>query len=308
VSASSEIDARVNLAGIPLRNPVLTASGTFGYGTELAPFLDLTRIGGFVAKSLTPEPRIGNPPPRIAEVPAGMLNAISLENVGVEAFISEKLPALPAGVTVIASVFGTAPHEYAEVCKRLADVPRVAGIEVNASCPHVKSGGIEFGQDPRVLAELVRVVRGAASQPLLVKLSPNVTSIAEMAKVCEDEGADGLSLINAVQAFDVDVESRRPVLKNGLGGLSGPAIRPIALRMVWQAAQAVRIPICGIGGIASAEDAVKFMLCGASAVQVGTINYLDPEAAGRIADGIVDYAARQGFPRVADLTGALDAA
>ncbi|MEE2672974.1 MAG: dihydroorotate dehydrogenase [Myxococcota bacterium] len=308
MSPSNQVDTRVDLAGIPLRNPVLTASGTFGYGTELAPFLDLTRIGGFVAKSLTPEPRIGNPLPRIAEVPAGMLNAISLENVGVEAFVSEKLPALPEGVTVIASVFGTAPHEYAEVCKRLADVPRVAGIEVNASCPHVKSGGIEFGQDPSVLAELVRVVRGAASQPLLVKLSPNVTSIAEMAKVCEGEGADGLSLINAVQAFDVDVVTRRPVLKNGLGGLSGPAIRPIALRMVWQAAQAVAIPICGIGGIASAEDAVKFLLCGASAVQVGTINYLDPEAAGRIADGIAEYAVRHGFPRVADLTGALDAA
>ena len=308
MSPSDQVDTRVDLAGIPLRNPVLTASGTFGYGTELAPFLDLTRIGGFVAKSLTPEPRIGNPLPRIAEVPAGMLNAISLENVGVEAFVSEKLPALPEGVTVIASVFGTAPHEYAEVCKRLADVPRVAGIEVNASCPHVKSGGIEFGQDPRVLAELVRVVRGAASQPLLVKLSPNVTSIAEMAKVCEGEGADGLSLINAVQAFDVDVERRRPVLKNGLGGLSGPAIRPIALRMVWQAAQAVGIPICGIGGIATAEDAVKFLLCGASAVQVGTINYLDPEAAGRIADGIAEYAVRHGFPRVADLTGALDTA
>ena len=308
MSPSDQVDTRVELAGIPLRNPVLTASGTFGYGTELAPFLDLTRIGGFVAKSLTPEPRIGNPLPRIAEVPAGMLNAISLENVGVEAFVSEKLPALPEDVTVIASVFGTAPHEYAEVCKRLADVPRVAGIEVNASCPHVKSGGIEFGQDPRVLAELVRVVRGAASQPLLVKLSPNVTSIAEMARVCEGEGADGLSLINAVQAFDVDVASRRPVLKNGLGGLSGPAIRPIALRMVWQAAQAVGIPICGIGGIATAEDAVKFLLCGASAVQVGTINYLDPEAAGRIADGIAEYAVRHGFPRVADLTGALDTA
>ena len=308
MSPSDQVDTRVELAGIPLRNPVLTASGTFGYGTELAPFLDLTRIGGFVAKSLTPEPRIGNPLPRIAEVPAGMLNAISLENVGVEAFISEKLPALPEGVTVIASVFGTAPHEYAEVCKRLADVPRVAGIEVNVSCPHVKSGGIEFGQDPRVLAELVRVVRGAASQPLLVKLSPNVTSIAEMARVCEGEGADGLSLINAVQAFDVDVASRRPVLKNGRGGLSGPAIRPIALRMVWQAAQAVGIPICGIGGIATAEDAVKFLLCGASAVQVGTINYLDPEAAGRIADGIAEYAVRHGFPRVADLTGALDTA
>ncbi len=304
--ATGEVDARVNLAGIPLRNPVLTASGTFGYGTELSPFLDLTRIGGFVAKSLTPEPRIGNPPPRIAEAPAGMLNAISLENVGVEAFIAEKLPALPEGVTVIASVFGTAPHEYAEVCKRLAEVPEVKGIEVNASCPHVKAGGIEFGQDPRVLAELVRTVRDVAAQPLLVKLSPNVTSIAEMARVCEGEGADGISLVNAVQAFDVDVVSRRPVLRNGLGGLSGPAIRPIALRMVWQVAQAVKIPICGIGGIASAEDAVKFLLCGATAVQVGTANYLDPEVAGRIADGICEYASEHGFPRVADLVGALE--
>jgi dihydroorotate dehydrogenase (NAD+) catalytic subunit len=305
-SAASEVDTRVDLAGIPLRNPVLTASGTFGYGTELSPFLDLTRIGGFVAKSLTPQPRIGNPPPRIAEAPAGMLNAISLENVGVEAFIAEKLPALPEGVTVIASVFGTAPDEYAEVCRRLAEVPQVKGIEVNASCPHVKAGGIEFGQSPTVLADLIQTVRAAATQPVLVKLSPNVTSIAEMASVCEAEGADGISLVNAVQAFDVDIRTRRSVLRNGLGGLSGPAIRPIALRMVWQAAQAVKIPICGIGGIATAEDAVKFLLAGATAVQVGTANYLDPEAALRIADGITAYAAEQGFPRVADLTGALE--
>ncbi len=303
---SAAVDTKVDLGGISLRNPVLTASGTFGYGTELAPFLDLTRIGGFVAKSLTPQPRIGNPPPRIAEAPAGMLNAISLENVGVEAFVRDKLPALPDGVTVIASVFGTEPAHYAEVCKRLAGVPRVAGVEVNASCPHVKAGGIEFGQDPRALAELVRTVKRATGQPVLVKLSPNVTSIAEMARVCEGEGADGLSLVNAVQAMDVDVARRRTVLRNGLGGLSGPAIRPIALRMVWQAAQAVSIPICGIGGIMTAEDAVKFLLCGAVAVQVGTANYLDPAAAGRIADGIAEYAAEQGFPRVIDLVGALE--
>lgn len=306
MTSSVSVDTRVDFAGIPLRNPVLTASGTFGYGTELAPFLDLTRIGGFVAKSLTPEPRVGNPPPRIAEAPAGLLNAISLENVGVEAFVREKLPALPEGVTVIASVFGTEPDHYAQVCERLADVPRVAGIEVNASCPHVKAGGIEFGQDPRMLAELVRRVKSAARQPVLVKLSPNVTRIADMARICEDEGADGLSLINAVQAMEVDIERRRPVLSRGFGGLSGPAIRPIALRCVWQAAQAVSIPICGIGGISSAEDAVKFLLCGATAIQVGTANYLDPETAGRIADGIAAYAARQGFPRVADIVGALE--
>lgn len=302
----SGVDPRVNLAGIELRNAVLTASGTFGYGTELSPFLDLTRIGGFVAKSLTPEPRIGNPPPRIAEAPCGMLNAISLENVGVEAFIAEKLPALPPGVTVIASIFGTELSHYATVASRLSEVERVAGLEVNASCPHVKSGGIEFGQDAVALAQLVRTVRRATSRPLLIKLSPNVTSIAEMARVCEGEGADGLSLVNAIQAFDVDVERRRPVLRNGLGGLSGPAIRPIALRMVWQAALAVSIPICGIGGISTAEDAVKFLLCGATAVQVGTANYLDPTASVRIAEGIEAYAERHGFPRVADLTGALE--
>jgi dihydroorotate dehydrogenase (NAD+) catalytic subunit len=299
------VDTRVDLAGIKLRNPVLTASGTFGYGTELSPFLDLTRIGGFVAKSLTPEPRVGNPPPRIAEAPAGMLNAISLENVGVEAFVRDKLPALPDGVPVIASVFGTEPDHYARVCERLADVPRVVGIEVNASCPHVKQGGIEFGQDPRLLGDLVVAVKRAAAQPVLVKLSPNVTCIADMARVCEDAGADGLSLINAVQALEVDVARRRPVLANGLGGLSGPAIRPIALRMVWQAAQAVDIPICGIGGISTGEDAVKFLLCGATAVQVGTANYLDPEAAGRIAEEVAGYALEHGFPRVSDLIGAL---
>jgi dihydroorotate dehydrogenase (NAD+) catalytic subunit len=289
-----------------LRNPVLTASGTFGYGTEFAPFLDLRRIGAFVAKSLTLEPRFGNPPPRIAEAPSAMLNAISLENVGVDAFIREKLPALPEGVPVVASLFETEIDRYAEVAKRLTGVPRVAGLEVNASCPHVKSGGIEFGQDPTVLAQLVRAVRQATAAPLLIKLSPNVTSIAEMARVCEGEGADGISLINAVQALEVDVERRRPVLSNVLGGLSGPAIRPIALRMVYQASQAVSIPLCGIGGISNAEDAVKFLLCGASAVQVGTGNYLNPGLAGEVADGIADYAARHGFSRVTELVGALE--
>lgn len=305
-ATSGEVDERVTLAGIPLRNPVLTASGTFGYGTEFAPFLDLESIGGFVAKSLTLEPRFGNPPPRIGETPGGMLNAISIENVGVEAFLNEKLPALPDGVVVIASAFGTAPEQYAELAARVSSHPRIAGIEINASCPHVKAGGIEFGQDPKLLAELVSTVRAATTGPLLVKLSPNVTRIADMARVCEAEGADGISLINAVQAMEVDVESRRPVLSNVLGGLSGPAIRPIALRMVWQVAQAVRLPICGIGGIADADDAVKFLLCGATAVQVGTINYLDPAAAGRIARGVADYARRHGFARVADLTGALE--
>jgi len=304
---SGAVDTAVDLGGMALRNPVLTASGTFGYGTELAPFLDLRRLGGFVAKSLTLEPRAGNLPPRIHETPAGMLNAIGLENVGVEAFVAEKLPALPDGVPVVASVFGTDPARYAEVCKRLTGVPKVAGLEINASCPHVKSGGIEFGQDPRLLAGLVRECRRATSLPLMVKLSPNVTSIAEMARVAEAEGADALALINTLQALDVDVETRRPVLRNVLGGLSGPAIRPVALRMVWQARQAVGIPICGIGGIMTGEDAVKFLLCGATAVQVGTANYLDPTAAAGVAEGIAAWARRQGVARLRDVVGSLAA-
>jgi len=305
-TSSDSVDTTTNLAGIELRNPVLTASGTFGYGTEFKAFMDLRRIGGFVAKSLTLQPRFGNPPPRISEVRAGMLNAISLENVGVDAFIETKLPEIPEGVPVIASLFGTEIPDYGEVAKRLTGVPKIAGLEVNASCPHVKSGGIEFGQNPVVLAELVRCVRAATDAPVLVKLSPNVTSIAEMAKVCEAEGADGISLINAVQAMDVDVRTRRPVLKNILGGFSGPAILPIALRMVWQASQAVKIPICGIGGITESDDAVKFLLCGATAVQVGTANYSNPMAAVEIADGIAAYARDAGFSRTADLTGALE--
>jgi len=306
VSDVAGVDTRVELGGIALRNPVLTASGTFGYGTEFLPFLDLRRLGGFVAKSLTLRPRFGNPPPRIAEAPSAMLNAISLENVGVDAFLADKLPAIPEGVTVIASIFETEIAGYAEVAKRLSAAERVAGLEVNASCPHVKSGGIEFGQNPGVLASLVRAVRRASDRPLLVKLSPNVTDIAEMARVCEGEGADGISLINAVQGLEVDPETRRPVLSNVLGGLSGPAIRPIALRMVWQASRAVSIPICGIGGITSAADAIKFLLCGATAVQVGTSNYLDPGVAGSVADGIAAYLRRHGIARVTDLVGALE--
>jgi dihydroorotate dehydrogenase (NAD+) catalytic subunit len=304
--SGAAVETSVVVGGVRLRNPVLTASGTFGYGTEFAPFLDLRRIGGFVAKSLTLEPRVGNPPPRIAEAPSGMLNAISLENVGVDAFVTEKLPRVPEGVVVVASVFETEIERYAEVCKRLTGVPRVAALEINASCPHVKAGGIEFGQDPRALSALVRATRRASALPLWIKLSPNVTSVAEMARVCEGEGADALSLINSVQALEVDVETRRPVLANGLGGLSGPAIRPIALRMVWQASRAVKLPLCGIGGIETAEDAVKFLLCGASAVQVGTLNYLDPARAGRVAEGLVEWAGRHGVERLADLVGQLE--
>lgn len=299
-------DLSIAFAGIPLRNPVLTASGTFGYGVELAPFFDLRRIGGFVAKSLTLTPRHGNPPPRIAETPAGMLNAISLENVGVEAFLREKLPAVPEGVPVFASVFGTEIDLYVEVCKRLSGVPKLVGLEINASCPHVKSGGIEFGQDPQVLARLVRATRRATTLPLMVKLSPNVTDVAEMARVCEGEGADAIAAINTLQALDVDVETRRPRLANGLGGLSGPAIRPVAVRMVWQCARAVAIPVCGIGGIASADDALQFLLVGARAVQVGTANYLNPLAPLEILEGLEDYCRRHGVARLEELVGTVE--
>jgi dihydroorotate dehydrogenase (NAD+) catalytic subunit len=305
VSAAGECDLSTSLGPVALRNPVLLASGTCGYGAEIAPFVALDELGGIVAKSLTLEPRAGNVPPRITEAPAGMLNAISLENVGVEAFVREKLPALPPGTTVVSSVFETEIERYAEVCKRLDGVARVAALELNASCPHVKSGGIEFGQDPKVLAALVRACRAASAKPLLVKLSPNVTSIAEMARVCEGEGADALSLVNAVQGMLVDVERRRPMLRNGLGGLSGPAILPIALRMVYQARRAVRLPICGIGGIASGEDAVAFLLCGASAVQVGTVGYTNPRAGIEVRDGIAAYCRRHGVRAVRELVGAL---
>lgn len=305
VGVSEDVDLRTDLAGIALANPVLLASGTCGYGTEIAPFLDLRELGGIVSKSLTLEPRSGNRPVRIAETPAGLLNAISLENVGVDAFVREKLPALPPELTVIASVFETEIGRYAEVCKRLDAAPRVSGLELNASCPHVRAGGIEFGQDPRALAELVRSCRRASARPLLVKLSPNVTSIAEMARVCEAEGADGVSLINTVQALWVDVARRRPVLSNVLGGLSGPAILPIALRMVWQVSRAVKIPICGMGGISSTDDAIAFLLCGASAVQVGTASFVNPGLALEICAGIARYLARNGFRSVRELIGKL---
>jgi dihydroorotate dehydrogenase (NAD+) catalytic subunit len=303
--SAPEPDLTVDFAGVRFRNPVLTASGTFGYGSEFAPFLDLRRLGGFVAKSLTLAPRHGNPPPRIVETPAGMLNAISLENVGVEAFVAEKLPLVPEGVPVVASVFGTEIDLYAEVAKRLTGVPKVVALEVNASCPHVKSGGIEFGQRPEVLARLVAAVRAATRLPLWVKLSPNVTDVAEMARVAEGEGADAISAINTLKALDVDPETRRPTLANGLGGLSGPAIRPVALRMVWECARAVQIPVCGMGGIATAADALRFLLCGARAVQVGTANYLDPLAPLEVAEGIGAYCRRHGVARVEELVGAV---
>ena len=302
---SRAVDTATRLGPIALPHPVLAASGTCGYGLELAAAGVTDHIGGVVVKSLSLAPRSGNPPPRIAETPSGLLNAIGLENVGVDAFLADLLPELPAAVPVLASVFETEIERYAEVCARLSGAPRLAGIEINASCPHVPSGGIEFGQRPALLARLVRAVRRAARRPLVIKLSPNVTDIGEMARVCEGEGADAISLINTLQALEVDLATRRPVLPGGLGGLSGPAIRPVALRMVWQASRAAALPICGIGGIRSGDDALKFLVCGASAVQVGTENYLNPRAAEHIAAQMATRAAALGVSRLTDLVGSL---
>jgi len=298
----------VDFCGLPFATPLVLLSGCVGFGEEY------TRVSGFsnrdagavCLKGTTLEPRLGNPPHRIAETPMGMLNAIGLENVGVDAFVAEKLPQIPDGVPVVASVFGTSPAEYVEVCKRLTGVPKVAGLELNASCPHVKAGGIEFGQNPELLAGLVRECRSATSLPLLVKLSPNVTSIAEMARVAEGEGADGLALINTLQALDVDLETRRPVLRNVLGGLSGPAIGPVALRMVWQVAQATGIPIIGIGGIMSAEDALEFFIAGATAIQVGTANFVNPHATTDIIDGIEKFLLEKNIEKISDVIGTLE--
>jgi dihydroorotate dehydrogenase (NAD+) catalytic subunit len=301
-------DLSVNLAGIRLRNPVMTASGTFGYGSEFAEYLDLTTIGAFITKGLSLRPKAGNPTPRIVETTGGMLNAIGLQNVGIDAFITEKLPFLRTVDTpAIVNLYGNSLEEYGELAARLDTLPEVAGIEVNISCPNVKQGGIVFGTDPAAAYEVVDLVRKATIKPLIVKLSPNVTDVVAMARSCADAGADALSLINTLTGMAIDLDRRRPILANVTGGLSGPAIKPVALRMVWQVARAVQLPIIGIGGIMSGRDALEFMLAGATAVQVGTANFLDPAAAGRIAREMEQYLIEHGMGDVKELIGALRA-
>jgi dihydroorotate dehydrogenase (NAD+) catalytic subunit len=301
-------DLSVNLAGIRLRNPVMTASGTFGYGSEFAEYLDLTTIGAFITKGLSLRPKAGNPTPRIVETTGGMLNAIGLQNVGIDAFITEKLPFLRTVDTpAIVNLYGNSLEEYGELAARLDTLPEVAGIEVNISCPNVKQGGIVFGTDPAAAYEVVDLVRKATIKPLIVKLSPNVTDVVAMARSCADAGADALSLINTLTGMAIDLDRRRPILANVTGGLSGPAIKPVALRMVWQVARAVQLPIIGIGGIMSGRDALEFMLAGATAVQVGTANFLDPAAAGRIAREMEQYLIEHGIGDVKELIGALRA-
>lgn len=299
-------DMSVEIAGLKLRNPVMTASGTFGYGEEFSSYLDLERIGAFVTKGLSLKPRAGNPTPRIVETPGGMLNAIGLQNVGIDAFIEKKTPFLRSVNTpAIANFFGYTPEEYAELAAKLDKVPEVAALEVNISCPNVKQGGIVFGTDPASAASVVSACRAATTKPLIVKLSPNVTDIVSMARSCEDAGADALSLINTLTGMAIDLERRRPVLANITGGLSGPAIKPVALRMVWQVAREVKIPVIGIGGIMTATDALEFMLAGACAVQVGTASFVNPSAAQQIAEGMEQWLSDHGESDIKAIIGAL---
>lgn len=299
-------DMSVEIGSLKLRNPVITASGTFGYGEEFKDYLNLEEIGAIITKGLSLKPRAGNPTPRIVETPAGMLNAIGLQNVGVDAFIEKKTPFLRTISTpAIVNLFGNTIEEYAELASRLEQVPEVAGIEVNISCPNVKQGGIVFGTDPKAAATVVRAVRSETTKPLIVKLSPNVTDVVEMAVACAEAQADALSLINTLTGMAVDLRTRRPVLANVTGGLSGPAIKPVALRMVWQVAKAVTLPVIGIGGIMNATDALEFILAGATAIQVGTANFLDPAAAGIIAREMEQYLAENGIAAIGELRGAL---
>jgi dihydroorotate dehydrogenase (NAD+) catalytic subunit len=300
-------DLAVAIGGLTLKNPVMTASGTFGYGEEYAPFVDLNRLGAVVVKGLSLEPRSGNPPPRIMETPSGMLNAVGLQNIGVRAFIADKLPSLRRYDTaVIANIFGETVDEYRRVAEIISTTEGIHAIEVNISCPNVKRGGISFGATPEAAAEVTRMVRNETDLPLIVKLTPNVTDITKIALAAEAAGADALSLINTLTGMSVDIERRRPHLANVTGGLSGPAIRPIAIRMVWQVIRAVKIPVIGIGGIMTASDALEFLITGARAIEIGTANFIRPAATTEILDGIIDYLLRHKIARIADLIGSLD--
>lgn len=296
------------LCGLTLKNPVLASSGTFGYGLELDSILDLNALGGFVVKGLSREPIAGNKAPRVTETASGMLNSIGLQNIGVEAFVREKLPKLAKlDTAVFANVFGYAPEDYVEVLRVLEDAEGLAGYELNVSCPNTKHGGMQFGADPQLLGEVVGMARRAVTKrPLIVKLSPNVTDIALMAKAAQEAGADAISLINTVQAMAVDARTRKPKIGAGMGGLSGPAVKPIALRMVYQAAKAVTIPVIGIGGVATGEDVAEFLLCGAAAVQVGTASFWDPKSPQRIARELNRFLDSEGVRASADLVGRLE--
>ena len=292
--------------GLTIKNPVMTASGTFGYGLEYGDFIDLNRLGGVLVKGTTLHPRQGNPYPRMAETPSGMLNAVGLQNKGVDYFCEHIYPTISGYDTaMIVNVSGSQVEDYIETAEKINDLERIPAIELNISCPNVKEGGMAFGVTCAGAASVVRAVRAVYDKTLIVKLSPNVTDITEIARAVEAEGADSISMINTLLGMAIDAEKRRPVLSTITGGLSGPAVKPIALRMVWQTAQAVKVPIIGMGGIASATDAIEFLLAGASAVEVGTYNFVDPSVTTQIVDGIEDYMRRHGFTDIQDLIGAL---
>jgi len=304
---TSKVDLTVNLGGIQMKNPVTTASGTFNFGKEYSTYLDLNSLGAIVVKGITLYPKEGNPPPRLVETPAGLLNAIGLQNPGVAHFLKDDLPYLKQyDLPVIVNISGNTVEEYVELAERLDEDQGIAGIEVNISCPNVKKGGLAFGTKPSTSAEVTRAIREVTKLPLIVKLSPNVTDITEIARSVEDAGADALSLINTLLGMAIDLKCRKPKLGNVVGGLSGPAVKPVALRMVWQVSRAVKIPLLGMGGIMNAEDALEFILAGASAVAVGTANFLNPKACVEIIQGIEDYLAKQRINSLKELIGGLE--
>ena len=300
-------DLSVTVAGIPLKNPVIAASGTFGYGIEFEDVVHLDKLGGLVVKGLSKEPMAGNPPPRLYETAAGMLNAIGLQNIGAPAFLAEKLPKLRKlkNVVVLANVFGYTREDYEQTIQILNEGEGIAAYELNVSCPNTDHGGIQFGSDPRALDEVVATARHVSTRPLIVKLSPNVTSIAQMAHVAEEAGADAISLVNTFVAMAIDTETRKPRISNVTAGLSGPAIKPIALRMVYDASKAVKIPIIGMGGISTAADIIEFMLAGATAVQIGTASYWDPCATEKIVDELREWCVEHKMQELRSLTGGL---
>jgi dihydroorotate dehydrogenase (NAD+) catalytic subunit len=300
------VDLRVNIAGLKLKNPVIAASGTYGHGEEFADFLDVQQLGGIVIKGTTLEPRQGNPAPRLAETPSGLLNAVGLQNNGVDYLIAEHLPRLAKlNTAVIVNVSGSTPEDYAAVIQKLRGQKAVAAIELNISCPNVKSGGMAYGTDPVAAAGVVRAVKHFCDKPLIVKLSPNVTDIASIARAVEEAGADAVSLINTLLGMAIDVETQKPKLSPITGGLSGPAVKPIALRMVWQVARAVKIPVIGMGGISCWQDAAEFLLAGASAVQIGTANFVDPLTPLKIIDGLEQYLQNKGLQKITEIIGGL---
>jgi len=305
--SSSQPSMSVDIGPLRLRNPVMTASGTFGYGEEYAPFVDLNRLGALIVKGLSLEPRAGNPPPRLAETPSGLLNAVGLQNIGVKAFVREKLPFLKEYSTaIIANIFGETVDEYGKVAEILGMADGLSALEVNISCPNVKKGGIAFGASPEMAAAVTKRVREATDLPVIVKLSPNVTDISNIAESVESAGADAVSLINTLAGMAVDVEHRKPVLYNVTGGLSGTAIKPVALRMVWQVVNRVNIPVIGLGGIMCPNDALEFLIVGARAVEVGTASFMNPHATMNILEGIETFLRKHSISDIRDLIGTLD--